>query len=210
MPCIDRRLHGEQAKHTVGALPDFFRSLLAPGPDRRTDVVDRADACALQGALEAKIEIRRVDTDECIRAHGQGALAHGATDAEQARQMTQYFGKTHHRQAFRWKPGIEPCCDHAGTADTGKSRGRMTHAQRVDKSSPEQIPGSFAGDKDEEPGFGMTSRSAVENRESGFGHDFTDPWFSLSKDIRVKKKPECQPTRIPNPESRPSTHQRSL
>ena len=44
VPRIDRRLHREQAQHAIRTLSDLLRPILAPGPDRGTDVVDGAYA----------------------------------------------------------------------------------------------------------------------------------------------------------------------
>src|SRR3546814_12957373 len=98
---LDLRLHREQAQHAVGAAPDLRRPRFAPGPDRRTHVVHGAHAATLEPALQAEVEIRRIDADEHVRLPVQDLLAQLAAQATQSRPVGEYLGQSHPPQTGR-------------------------------------------------------------------------------------------------------------
>jgi hypothetical protein len=146
---VDRRLHREQAEHAIGAAADLRRTFFAPCPHRRADVVHGSDASLLEATLDAKVEVRCVDTDERIGCERARAPHDVAADRQQFGQMAQHFDVAHHREFFGGMPGVESGSDHLRTADAGKCRVGKTFAQRADQVGAEQVAGGFAGDEDE-------------------------------------------------------------
>ena len=136
MPRIDRRLHRKQAEHAVGARADRARAFLAPGPDRRADVMHRADARVLEPAFEAEVEVGRVDADEDIRAATRaGAGAASRRSAQQARQVRQHFGQAHHREFGGVVPGIQ-----SGRAHARRRRRRRIPRRESARAAPSIRP----------------------------------------------------------------------
>src|SRR5450756_2124478 len=74
-------LEREDTQHMISTATNFFKSLRAPGPNRRRHKVHRLDAMRLQIGLQIQIEIRRIDTDENIRALLQEARFELAANA---------------------------------------------------------------------------------------------------------------------------------
>ena len=149
MPCVDRRFHREQAQHAVGAVADLLGTLLAPGPDRRTDVVHRAHAAFLQPALDAEVEVGCVDADIDVRLPVQHALAEGLAQAQQARQVAQHLGQAHHGQFVRVEPGVAAGRTHRIAPDAGEFGVREARLQCGDQAGAESVARRFAGAKDE-------------------------------------------------------------
>ena len=82
---VDRRLERKQRQHPVDAAADLRDALAAPRPHRRAHEMDRAHAAALELALEAEVEVRRVDADEDRHALGERGAARARGGCGRAR-----------------------------------------------------------------------------------------------------------------------------
>ena len=79
-----------------------------------------ADAALLQPLLHAEVEVRGIDADEHIGLPRQHAPTQRAAQAQQTRQVTQYFGQAHHRQFAGIKPRVQACRAHCIAANAGE------------------------------------------------------------------------------------------
>lgn len=153
-----------------------------------------AHATLLEPALDRKIEVGRVDADEHIRLPGQHALAEGAAQLQQPRQMLQHFGQAHHRQLAGIEPGLAAGATHRIATDADEFGSRITAAQFIDQPGTQDVAGSFAGNQ-------RDARSALAragNRESGVGNR---QCRRVADDRRVVVR-ACIDSRLPIPDSR--------
>ena len=136
---VDRRFHREQAQHAIRAGADLVCAFLAPRPDRRAHVMDRAHAGLFEFAFDAQIEIGCIDADERGGFFGERSLDHVALHAEQRRQMLDDFDEAHHAQFLARLPRPHAGGDHLRTSHAGEARIRKTRAQCLDQIRAEQI-----------------------------------------------------------------------
>ena len=79
-----------------------------------------ADAACFKPLLDPEIEIRRIDANEHVRLPVEHALAEPLAQIQQARQVGQHFGQTHHREFVGIVPSGQSRLAHARAADAGK------------------------------------------------------------------------------------------
>lgn len=125
-----------------------------------------AHAALLEPAFHRQIEVGRVDADEYIRLPRQHALAKGAAQFQQARQMPQHFGQAHHRQLAGVEPGLASGTAHRIAADTDEFGIGIAAAQCVNQAGTEDVAGCFAGDQ----GDTWSAHARAGNREWGMGN----------------------------------------
>ncbi|MCY1183133.1 hypothetical protein D9M73_237290 [compost metagenome] len=65
---VEPGLEGKQRQHQVTTFANLQHTFLTPGPDRWTDVMHGLDPGLAQVQLDIEGEVRRIDTDEHIRA----------------------------------------------------------------------------------------------------------------------------------------------
>jgi hypothetical protein len=147
MPRQQRWLEGEQAQHMVGAAGDRLDPARTPGPDRRTDEVDRLDAGRPQARLEAQVEVGRVDADEGVRSCGQQAIAKRVADAFDLAVVAQHLDIAAYGQLVVRPPGLEALSRHARAADADQARVRPALPHPAEQQSGEQVAGSLASDQ---------------------------------------------------------------
>ena len=121
----------------------------APGPDRRADEVDRADAAAPQPRLQAEVEVGRIDADEGTRPLLQQALGQRVADARRSRAS----GAAHRRTpctASLWcgHQASKPCAAISGppmpTARSPGQRCAQPPSSNAASRSPEASPATIA------------------------------------------------------------------
>gem|GEM_PF-4647486 len=147
MAGVDGRFHREQAQHQVGAGTDLLRTLLAPRPDRRADVVHRGDTALFQPALHAQVEVRGVDADEHVRLPLQHPRTKLTAQLQQARQVAQDFGQAHHRQLAGIEPGQAAGAAHRIAANPGELGVREPLLQFAHQAGAKQVAGGFTGNQ---------------------------------------------------------------
>ena len=144
MPRIDRRLHREQAQHEIRAAADLRRAPLAPGPDRRADVVHGLDAGAAQFEFEAKVEIRRIDTDEHIRLGGYQITRQLTAAAKQLEQAAEHLDQAHDRQAFHGEIGAQPLGFHQRATDPDEPHLRVARLECTHQTGAQNVAAGLA------------------------------------------------------------------
>ena len=147
MPRIDRRLHRKQAQHAIGAAADLLGALLAPGPDRRADVVHGAQAGLLQALLHAEIEVRRVDADDHRRRRLRADARRSALRSRSRRgRWLNTSLKPNSDSSWMSYQDSNPCaCMRAPPMPTKRASG-IALAQRDDEVGAELVAGVFAGE----------------------------------------------------------------
>src|SRR5690606_24267072 len=143
------RLHWKQAEHTVGAAADLGGALLAPGPDRRADVMNGGDAGVLQMVFQAKVEVWRIDADEHVGLPLEQATTQVAAKAQQSRQMAQRFGQARDGECTAVVRADRTGIAHASAANAAEFGGGKALAERFDQSRTQAIARGFAGDQRE-------------------------------------------------------------
>ena len=144
---VERGFEGKQAQHPVDGPCDLVHAPLAPCPDRRADVVRRADACAPQLDLQAQVEIGRVDADEHVRRIFAQASQQAAPQLHQAGQVGQHFEQSHDGQLGGVEPGFHSGRFHFLARYPHESRMWKALAQGLHQGSTELVAGGFAGDE---------------------------------------------------------------
>jgi hypothetical protein len=107
--------------------------------------VHGAHAALLQPALDAQVEVGRVDADEHVRLPFQRTLAERRAQLQQARQVAQHFGQAHHRQLAGIVPGLAAGAAHGVAADAGEFGIREARLQFAHQARTEQVAGGFTG-----------------------------------------------------------------
>ena len=141
---IQRRLHRKQGQHALDGPPDLLDPSAAPGPDRRADIMHGRHAGLLQRSLEAEVEIRRIDTDEDIRAQIEQTLLQLATNAGNFTVMLERIPVAHDRQLAHRPPAIHTLRLHARPADAVKNGTGKLLLQGGDQMTAQQVAGGFA------------------------------------------------------------------
>ena len=137
------RENGEQVRHGAHDAPC---APAAPGPDRRTDVLDRGNAGVLQLAFEVEIEIGRIDADEHCRPLLQHALGYLAPDRHDSPVVTQHLRIAAHAEPVHRHVRFESLRDHLRAADAGKTQLRSARLERRDQVGSQQVARSLGGD----------------------------------------------------------------
>ena len=150
------RLERQQAEDTVSRPPDLTQTPGAPCPDRRTDIVHGANSRALEGCLEAQIEIGRIDADEYIRWCCAPASNERTAQTQQFGQMLEWLDESHHRQHFRICPLFAPCRYHFRPGNAFEHRIRAPLAQRFDHAGTEQVARGLASDQSDAQRHGIS------------------------------------------------------
>ncbi len=137
---VDRRLHRKQAEHEVGAAADLLCALLAPGPDRRTDVVH---AVRMPRALSLRSSVRlKSGASMPMNAVAGSAAMRCSRSARMRRSSGRCLSTSTSpitARLFRGIPGVEPRGDHARSADADETRLRIAFAQCLDEAGAELI-----------------------------------------------------------------------
>jgi hypothetical protein len=107
--------------------------------------VHGAHAALLQPALDAQVEVGRVDADEHVRLPFQRTLAERRAQLQQAWQVAQHFGQAHHRQLAGIVPGLAAGAAHGIAADAGEFGIREARLQLAHQARTEQVAGGFTG-----------------------------------------------------------------
>ena len=92
---VKRRLERQDAQYGVRGPGDLFATTRTPGPDRRANVVCCAHAGFAQCLFETEIEVGRIDADEDIGRRGFPAAHEITAQAQQARDVPQWFYQAH-------------------------------------------------------------------------------------------------------------------
>ncbi len=164
---VNRWFHREQTEHAVCAAPDLRGTTCAPGPDRGADVVHGANAALLQSALQAEVEVRRIDADEHVGLPRQQPRSHGAPQPQQSRQVPEHLGQAHHGQFRAVVPGRKPGGAHLRSADAGELGSGEAFAQLRDQAGAEQVARRLAGDQRDALGRGhRTSERSLRSMKS--------------------------------------------
>ena len=119
-----------------------------------------AHAARLEPALEAEVEVGRVDADEDVGLPVQDPAAQAAAQAQQAGQVGQHFGQSHDRKLAGVMPGVHSGGAHRVAADAREFRVGEAFAQAFDEVGAQQVTGGLAGDQRE-------ARPCRHHRNSG-------------------------------------------
>ncbi|MNZ87288.1 hypothetical protein D3C78_1061400 [compost metagenome] len=155
---VEACFEGEQSQHQIAGIANLQHAFLPPGPDRRADVMHGADAGATQLQLDAKIEVRRIDTDEHIGTRVDQGTDQFLAPTQQLRQTAENLDQPHHRQALHGEIGIEPFRLHPRAANADEADVGVPRLERLHQAGTEDVPGRLAGDQ------GNTERRSHDQR----------------------------------------------
>ena len=133
---VQSRLEREQAQHMVDGAADLVHAPGTPGPDRRTDELDRLDAAGLEPRLESEIEVGRIDADEGVGWIAQQSLGELVADARDPAVVAQHLGVAAHGELVARPPGSKPMRRHL--------RRRRPPSSSPASRSPEASPATIA------------------------------------------------------------------
>jgi len=108
--------------------------------------MDGAHALPLEAALEAEIELGRVDADEQRSPRCAQPAIHVAPDAHELGQMPDHFNDAAHREAFLRMPRLAASAFHARTRNAGEAHAGNAFAHCGDQLRAERVARRLAGD----------------------------------------------------------------
>lgn len=181
---IELRLERQQRQHQVHGAGDADNTLLAPGPDRRADIVHTGDAGLATALFHTKVEIRGVDADDHVRRCGEQVVHQAGADGEQLPQPPEHFHKAHDRQALHGDQGMKAFGDHFLPTDADKTGVRITFAKGADQAGAKDVTGGFPGHHGDSDRFAADDASAPDNGTVRFtwNHYRTMPRSAIRRD----------------------------
>jgi hypothetical protein len=142
---VEGSLAGKERQHAGDRGADLVDAPAAPGPDRRTDVMDRRYSPPLERLLQGQIEIRRVHTDKDVGWIGQQAALQVAPNTRDLAEMFEHFDVAADGQLLERIPGIEAQGKHFRPTHTAKDRLRKPCLHGLHQLAGEQIARRLAG-----------------------------------------------------------------
>ncbi len=144
---IQRLLERQDAQHPVRGLAHGLDPPGAPRPDRRADVVRRADAGLAQFLFQPEIEIGSVDADKHVRRRGRPTCSQRASQLEQPRNMRERLDQAHDREFFGRGPGVTALLDHCRTGYAFERGIGHSLADCTDEPGAQQVTGCLASNQ---------------------------------------------------------------
>ena len=141
---------GQQAKHEIDAGAYALHPPLPPSPHRRTDIVNRRDACRLQGRRDAQIEIRGIDTDKGINLLRLQTLDELIAHSKKLAQTTQHLDQPHDRQTLHRHQGFSALGEHLRAGNANEACVRITLFEGPDEPGTQKIAGGLTSDDAED------------------------------------------------------------
>ena len=138
------RFKWKQAQHMVCTAADGMHAMRAPGPDRRTHEMHRANALLTQVFFEAEIEIRSIHANKNVWPFLQKAFAQLGANAPQAVDALEHFEiVAMHCQQLAGPVCHKPLLRHKRTSDAaGLPVGPML-AYPLQQQAGQEIARSF-------------------------------------------------------------------
>ena len=118
---VNLRLEGKQRQHQINRSGYFTNSALAPGPDTRTDIVNRADTGIMQALFQTDIKTGRIDTNKNSWLFAQIQVNQVTFQPQQLGQPPKRLHETHDRQPVHRRDRLKAARKHAGSANTNKA-----------------------------------------------------------------------------------------
>ena len=143
---VEGFLERQEGEHHVGGGLDLVNAVLAPGPHRGADIVNRLDTGAAQFQLHPDIEIRCIHADEDIGRIGNEVAQQFATNLEDTRQTAQHLGDPHDGELFHLEQGLDAQSLHARPGDPFKLRVRVADLQLAHQTGSQNVAGDLSGD----------------------------------------------------------------
>ncbi|MCG3146367.1 MAG: hypothetical protein HONDAALG_04403 [Gammaproteobacteria bacterium] len=137
-------LEGKQRQHQVDAAQDGADPALAPGPHARADIVNRGDPRRVHCHLYAEVELRRVDPDEDVRAHGDDAPRRLALQRPEFGIAPDDLRQAHDREAIEARPGLASRGAHPRPGDALGRNPVHPRLQGVQQARRQKVSGGFA------------------------------------------------------------------
>ena len=103
------------------------------------------DAALPERALQRQVEIRRIDADEHIGRVVDEMRTDASAQAQQARQVHQHLGESHHGEFFGVRQRAASGGAHARSGDALELSLRAAGTNRVDKRRAQMVTGQFPG-----------------------------------------------------------------
>ena len=147
----ERCLERQQSHDVVDAPPKLLGAAWAPSPELRRDVMHDGNARAAQLMRKPHGEARGVDRDNGVGREPARFRRRLIDAPDEARQMRQHLGQTHHRKIAHGIEALEALRLALRTADAGKT-GAACRLARQSRHQPsgEVVAGGLAGDDEDQ------------------------------------------------------------
>ena len=145
---VDIAFKRKQRKHAVHRLLNLVDTLAAPGPDRRTDIMNRGDARLFERQLQIEIEVGRVDAYKHRGWLRQKMLLQAPSDGYDLTVVFQHLDIAANRQFFHRIQRGDACGNHARAGNAGKlqigpARFECFNQMRAEYQKLNPIPNPF-------------------------------------------------------------------